>query len=565
MQTNGIQRAPAEQQAAHYAASGWLTGSRDAALAALQNQTTNFDLLIIGGGITGAGILREATRRGLKALLVERRDFAWGTSSRSSKMVHGGLRYLGSGQYHLTRDSVTERQRLLQEAPGLVDPLHFMMPHYRHAFPGAGLFGILLTIYDWIAGKRNHDYYPQLKSLRWVPGLRTAQLTGATRFADAVTDDARLVQRLLHESVRAGGLAINYLAAGELLREQGRVVGATLQDQQRDQLFNVRARVVINATGAWTDQLRQQLGAARAIRPLRGSHLVFPYWRLPVACSVSLFHPQDRRPVFVFPWEGVTVVGTTDLDHQASLGEEASISQQEADYLLQVANQAFPGAALTAKDVQCSWSGVRPVVSSNGPEGKLDPSKEKREHVIWDDAGLISVAGGKLTTFRLIALDVLKSAAAYLPELALPQGGATQAEAAIFSSLQNACQPARLSGQQWRRLRGHYGDDASAILEVLADTSAVGATDTLWAEVAWCARHEAIVHLDDLLLRRTRLGLLLPNGGLGDMATLQALCQDALGWSDSQWQAEVARYQQLWKTHYALPVSPTGPMDEVSA
>lgn len=521
---------------------GWWAGSREQALATLaQGGEEPWDLIVIGGGITGAGILREAARRGLRCLLVERQDFAWGTSSRSSKMVHGGLRYLGSGQLGLTRDSVRERQRLLDEAPGLVDVLHFFMPHYKGQFPGPRLFGMVLSVYDRLAGQRNHEFYRPADTAQWMPGLRQDGLLGGTRFADAVTDDARLVMRVLDEARGDGALAFNYLAATALRTTEGRVSGVRLVDQLTLHSYEVRARVVVSATGAWTDQLRAELGAEAAIRPLRGSHLVFPFWRLPVACTLSFFHPRDRRPVFIFPWEGTTVVGTTDLDHAEDLNREAAITEQEVGYLLEAVAYALPGSALTRADIQCTWAGVRPVVGGSAS----DPSKEKREHAIWDDQGLISVAGGKLTTFRLIALDVLKVAATYLPQ------AAAEGSPQVFRPVEMPPRPALVSAAQWRRLCGHYGTRVREMLDL--PLQSVTGSDTLWAELAWAASHESVQHLDDLLLRRTRLGLLLPEGAQDLQTRLRALVQTRLGWTDAHWDAEWARYVRLWQRHYSVP------------
>ncbi len=263
----------------------------------------DWDLIVVGGGITGAGILREAARRGWRCLLVEQRDFAWGTSSRSSKMVHGGLRYIAKGQFGLTRDSVRERQRLLGEAPGLVDPLSFIMPHYQGGFPGPRVFGTLLSLYDALAGRRNHLFH-RLEELRYLaPGLKEDRLLGGTRFQDAVTDDARLVMRVLGEARAEGGEALNGLKVIELDRRDGRVQGLVAEDRESGERFTFRSRAVALATGAWADALRQKHGSEH-IRPLRGSHLLLPAWRLPVTHAFSFMHGQDKRPVFVFPWEG---------------------------------------------------------------------------------------------------------------------------------------------------------------------------------------------------------------------------------------------------------------------
>ncbi|MDP2243688.1 glycerol-3-phosphate dehydrogenase/oxidase [Pseudomonas sp.] len=521
----------------------WNAAWREGALAELAAR--DWDLIVIGGGISGAGILREAARRGWTCLLLEQRDFAWGTSSRSSKMVHGGLRYIAKGQFKLTRDSVRERQRLLQEAPGLVDPLSFVMAHYQGQFPGPKVFGGLLALYDALAGKRNHLYYP-LQALRYLaPGLKQDGLLGGTRFFDAVTDDARLVMRVLGEARGDGGEALNGVKVIELLRDNGRVVGLLGEDSESGRRFSFRSRVVVQATGAWADKLRAT--ASEHVRPLRGSHLLLPAWRLPVAHAFSFMHGADRRPVFVFPWEGATVVGTTDLDHSEPLDQEARISSAEADYLLAACAQQFPAAAITARDVLSTWAGVRPVVS-DGSVGRK-PSDETREHALWLEPGCVTLAGGKLTTFRLLALEVLRACAGMLDRALDDQAAAT------FPACPPAAMPS-LSPAQQRRLAGRYGRELPRLLALLDEVGSkrVAGSDTLWVELAWAAQNELVLHLDDLLLRRTRLGLLLAEGAKAELPQIRALCQARLGWSDQRWASEERDYLELWRRCYSLQV-----------
>ena len=522
----------------------WNATWRAQALPALA--ATEWDLLVIGGGICGAGILREAARRGWRCLLLEQHDFAWGTSSRSSKMVHGGLRYVTQGQFAVTRASVHERQRLLREAPGLVEPLSFIFPHYRGRFPGRRAFAALLAVYDALAGRRGHAYYPASALRYLVPGLPTAGLLGGTQFLDAVTDDARLVLRVLGEARADGAEALNGMHVTELLRTDGRVTGVLAEDTESGQRCLFRSRAVAQATGAWAEQMPHQEHAEH-IRPLRGSHLLLPAWRLPVAHAVSFMHAVDRRLVFVFPWEGATVVGTTDLDHHEPLAQEAHISNQEVDYLLAAIAQVFPAARVRAGDVLSTWAGVRPVVSARGSH-RL-PSAESREHALWMEPGCVTLAGGKLTTFRPLALEVLHACAGFVGKPMDEQ------QAPVFTA-DAPLQPSRcLSAAQRRRLRGRHGRAVAQLLQVMqvVGSDCVGATRTLWAEVAWAAENELVLHLDDLLLRRTRLGLLLAGGGRAELPRVRMLCQPRLGWSDERWQREAHAYLALWQRCYSLP------------
>jgi glycerol-3-phosphate dehydrogenase len=517
------------------------SAQRAAALAQLPAHT--WDLVVIGGGISGAGVAQQAARRGWSVLLVEQRDFAWGTSSRSSKLVHGGLRYLKEGDLKTTLHSVRERQRLLREAPGLIEPQSFLFADCPGRKPGRWLMQAGLTVYDLMAGQRSHFYADLATTQALAPGLAPPGLRGALVFQDAKTDDARLVWRVLLEAQRDGAVLLNYAAAHSLQTAQGRVTGLVVQDVATREQVTVQARAVVNATGAWADRLRAGVGAAPLLRPLRGSHLVLPFWRLPVAQSISFMHPKDGRPVFFYPWEGATLVGTTDLDHKADLDAEASITPAEVAYLLDAVNDQFPAAQITANDISACYAGVRPVID----DGQQDASKATRDHVVRDESGLITLAGGKLTTFRLMAQDALA--------LAAPHTGKAFAkdDAALFS-------PAPALNARWspavrQRLAARYGTYAAEWSQEASDDDlhTIPGTHTLWLELAIAARFEAVQHLDDLLLRRTRLGILLPRGGLDHLPRIRQLCAPHLAWDEARWEREVERYCALIAAHYQPP------------
>jgi glycerol-3-phosphate dehydrogenase len=516
-----------------------------------QGKQCEWDVIIIGGGITGAGVLREAVRMGYRALLVEQKDFSWGTSSRSSKMIHGGLRYLGTGDFKLTRDSLTERERLVVEVPGLVDPTEFFFGIRKGVFPGRWLFTILLWIYDRIAGIKSAGYCNAEQSRQRFPGLGGNDLKGACYYTDGITDDSRLVMRILQESIEHGASALNYVKVENLVIENDEVRGVTLQDQVSETddsgTISLRSPVVINATGAWADKLRNHVNSEVRVRPLRGSHLVIPRDRLPVDAVYSFFHPADKRSVFVFPWEGATAIGTTDLDHAGDLDEEACITAEEVDYLLAGVDSQFPAAGISRNDVISTWSGVRPVI---GSERSKDPSKERRDHAVWSDKGLVTVSGGKLTTFRLIALDALAAAKSRLPE---PQNAGDDR---IFVDPRLDPEQVVPGDAPWgRRLLGRYGSAAQALLEAAPahEHQRIAATDFCLAECRWAIGQEATVHLDDLMLRRTRLGLLLPAGGEQLFADLEPLFRDIARWGANRWESEVARYRDILKRYYSLP------------
>ncbi len=539
---------------------GWRPNTRREVLDQLAN--TDWDIAVVGGGITGAGIVREAARAGMKVLLVERHDFAFGTSSRSSKFVHGGLRYLQHGKLGLVRDSVREREELLQHGAGLVLPQEFLVADYEYQRLSRRLFKWALRAYDWLAGERSSGYLEPAQLLSRIPSLNRIGLRGGFLYKDAQTDDARLVLRVLREATAVGACILNYVAATGLVRDDdGRVTGVSLRDVPSGETYQARARLVINATGAWADELREALGKEPRMRPLRGSHLVFDADRLPIHQPLALFHPEDRRPVAIYPWEGATVVGTTDLDHDSPLTQEPAISGDETSYLLKLLDLVFPRLRLSVGDIISTFSGVRPIVGS----GRKDPSKESRDHVVWHEHGLLTVTGGKLTTFRLIALDALGKARDVVPELAVGEAeDAPGHELGVLAQvspddLEQALSTAGcdLKPEARARLLGRYGLDAAAVVACAKspkrELTTIPGTHTLWVELRWAARQESVVHLDDLLLRRTRIGLLLRGGGLGVMSQIRSLVQHELGWSDAEFDQQVNRYRDLWNRSYRVP------------
>jgi glycerol-3-phosphate dehydrogenase len=516
----------------------------------LKNLKNHWDIVVIGGGITGAGILREASRMGYSVLLVEQKDFAWGTSSRSSKLVHGGLRYLKEGKILLTRDSVLERERLVNEAKGLVDALTFLMPVYKNQSAGKWTLAAGLSLYSLLANKRQHKYFSYKKFSKLAPILNQQGLTGGFRFLDAQVDDARLVLRLIQDTFQSSpsSLALNYTKVTRVRRNShGRAVGVIVEDTETNETKSFSATAVINATGSWAERLHPSPTPNMHLRPLRGSHLIFPAEKFPLTEAISIFHPKDNRPIFAIPWEGATLFGTTDIDHQNNISKEPSITKEETDYLIDAAQTCFPSLKLTADDCLASFAGIRPVLS----KGNLDPSQESREHVVWVDNGLITVTGGKMTTFRLLALDTLKSAKAFLPEKKK-----VPAHLPIFENPKSRfVQEHGLDSQTWQRLYGRYGEKANLIVENAEekDLQQIPGTHTLWAELPYVAKQEQVRHLSDLLLRRVRIGILTSEGGKEFLPRIKQLCQKTLKWDDEQWDKEVVLYQEQWKQSYSVP------------
>jgi len=340
------------------------------------------------------------------------------------------------------------------------------------------------------------------------------------------------VLRLIFEALESGAQALNYVRVAEVLKSGGRVHGVALRDMRSGATRDIEAGLVINAAGVWSCGLPGDPGGAPTLRPLRGSHLIFPLARLPVRQAVSWLHVRDRRPIFVYPWEGVALFGTTDLDHGDADPARPQMTPDEAQYLMDGLNHQFPDLGLSLGDAISAYSGVRPIVAS----GKDDPSAESRESASWSSPGWIGITGGKLTTFRVTARQVLSLAAKQLPMLA------PHPEVRVRSAI---------SG----RLQARHGADCLAWLARSAwagDRDAVPATPYVWGELRWAARQEAVMHLDDLLLRRTRIGLLLPQGGAALLDRVGAICREELNWDEARWAQERSRYIELWRRRHAI-------------
>lgn len=509
----------------------------------------NWDLIVIGGGITGAGITREAVRQNLKVLLIEQQDFASGTSSRSTKMVHGGIRYLKEGDIRLTYQSVRERQNLIRELPGLVEDKIYILPFYKGGLAKQIVTHMGLIFYDLLAFRWRKHKFSKQETKQLAPDILKTGLKGGFNVSDAIADDARLVMRVLWEATNEGAIAINYCRADELLKENNMVCGVKLTDVETGNSFDIKSKLVVNATGAWADRLRRYVKKINKqnIRPLRGSHLIFSKEQLPLVENVFIIHPDDNRPLIVMSWEGSVLVGTTDIDHKGDLGTTPGISQEEVKYLLDAIHCFFPDIHLEEKDIVSTMAGIRPVIDT----GKENPSEESRDHVIWQEDGLLSVTGGKLTTFRLIALDALQKAQetiGVMPNL--------KKKYSIFTPLKyKLVLSEQISVEKQLRLQGYYGNNAHIMVENAQpeELETIPGTNTLWVELKWAAQEEAVVHLDDLLLRRTRIGNLVENGAKNFLPRIRSLCQSKLGWDDEKWDKEEQDYLDLWEKYYSVP------------
>jgi glycerol-3-phosphate dehydrogenase len=521
---------------------------------------TPVDVLIIGGGITGAGIARDAAMRGFRTALVDKSDFGAGTSSHSSRLIHGGIRYLEQRAFHLVFEASRERRVLLKIAPHLVRPLAFLFPIYRGGRIPAWKLRAGMWLYDLLSVFRNvhrHRWLRAKKVRRVEPGLRDRGLVGAALYYDAQTDDARLVIATMRSAIRAGALAANYVETTALLKPDGRVRGAVVRDVLTGQTASIRANVVVNATGPWSDHLRQldDPHAAPILRLTKGAHVSVPRRRLGNEHAVTLLSQIDGRVMFVLPWGDLSYIGTTDTDADAS-PDEVRATAADVTYLLRSANAAFPDAHLAANDVVSAWAGLRPLLR----EDHANPSQVSREHrVLESPHGLISIAGGKLTTYRVMARDVVDRVAARLRELdgrRLPPRAPTDrqplpgGEAAELEVLVEAARARGASEATARHLVAQYGSDSAAVLNLVDRDRPLGepiipGRPEIWAEITYAVEREMAVRVQDVLIRRLHLYYELPDQARSVVARVAARMKPLLGWDDVREAEELRDYFQI--------------------
>jgi len=518
------------------------------------------DVLVIGGGITGAGIARDAALRGFRTAVVDKGDFANGTSSHSSRLIHGGLRYLEQYEFHLVREASRERRVLLNVAPHLVHPLAFVLPSYRGARVPAWRLRAGLWLYDLLAGFRNvrlHRWLGRKGTLRLEPGLRDTDLQGAALYFDAQTDDARLTLATMRAAAQAGALVASHADVTALLKPDGRIRGAAVRDVLSGQEYGVRALVVVNATGPWADQLRrlEAPDAEPLLRLTKGAHVAVPRQRLGHVRAMTLTSPLDGRVMFVLPWGDLSYIGTTDTDEDTS-PDDVRATGEDAIYLLRSANWFFPTARLSPRDVVATWAGLRPLLRA----GALDvaPSATSREHrVVEGPGGLLTIAGGKLTTYRLMARDVVDRVAARLhaldgrprapraptDRLPLPGGETADLEGLVKAATQRGARESTA-----RYLVGAYGSEAAAVLNLVERDRALGqpivaGRPEVWAEVTHAVEREMALRLSDVLIRRLHLFYATRDQGVSAAGAVADRMAAALGWDATRRDAELSDYR----------------------
>ena len=538
--------------------------SRSQALAALS--ADEFDLVVVGGGITGAGVALDAAARGYSVALVERADYASGTSSRSSKLVHGGLRYLQHFDLGLVREALLERQLMVALAPHLVRPLPLVVPAFNGARPDR-LMGVGLNLYDVMSVDRERLRGRRGESESWsperhrvisgeavlelLPALAQREPSSGYLFYDCQTDDARLVLTVLGEAERFGAVCANRLDATALLEGDGRAHGVQVCDRESGEHFEIRAANVVNATGVWADELRPHELHDEAelprIRPSRGTHITLRQEDLPLVGG-AIVPAGGGRTIFALPWLGRTLVGTTDNDYEGSL-EHIEPSRQDIDYLLAAVNEFF-ATELSFADIAGAYAGVRPLISTGDTKKSVDISR--KAELYETSSGMITITGGKLTTWRRmakLAVDRMvereaRDAPCRTTEIPLGQAIAVDE----LPSVQGVSETARAALASRYGYGAHEALALAAEREELAQPIVPGLPD-LMAEVVLAARREQALSVSDVLLRRTRLGLLAARELVGEgpervpaVERVAALLGQELDWSAERVALETARF-----------------------
>lgn len=510
-----------------------------------------FDVVVIGGGVTGSGIALDAATRGLSVALLERRDLAAGTSSRSSKLIHGGLRYLEQMNFGLVREALQERSLLIDRlAPHLVRPVSFLYPlsHpvWERAYVGAGL-----QLYDRMGGASvlpGHQHLTRRGALQLAPSLRRDALVGAVRYWDAQVDDARHTMALARTAVLYGAAIATSARVTDFLREGERVVGVRVRDLEAGADINVRARQVVNATGVWTDDIQKLIGRGRIrVRASKGIHLVVPRDR--IHADTGLILRTQTSVLFVVPWGRHWMIGTTDTDWDLDKSHPAA-SATDIQYLLDQVNRVLR-TPLTHEDVEGVYAGLRPLLYGESEA----TSTLSREHAVAQTvAGLITVAGGKYTTYRVMAADAVDAVARNLDRRVpdsvtdtIPVIGATGYHA-LWNQRRQLAKETGLHVARIEHLLNRHGTRATELLDLLADRPELAralpsADDYLEVEAVYAASHEGALHLDDVLARRTRASIESWDRGVSAASVVAGRMAEVLGWDDDTIEREVAHYR----------------------
>lgn len=551
-------------------------GTRESNLERLRRE--RFDLLVVGGGITGAGVAWDAASRGLRVAVVEKQDIASGTSSRSTKLLHGGLRYLQQADVVLVREALHERGVIGRLAPHLVELTPFLFPIYggwrERTKLAAGL-----SLYDVLAvgsGAPRHRWLGPDATCKMAPGLAEAGLDGAFVYRDAQTDDARMVVEVLAGAVKHGAAVANRVAMREVVRRNGAVVGAGVEDLATGDTFQIEASVVVVAAGVWLEDIVTPRPGHPRVLPAKGVHLFVPMDGFPPDAAVYTSTTRDGRLFFIVPWLGVAMIGTTDSPYAGDLAAPVTLPQ-EMDYLLEAANRAFPKVCLGRDDVLATQAGLRPLVSMAASDGRPTRTLSREERVWEPEPGVVAIAGGKLTTFRHMGQRVVDLVARRLTgprrvghavTATDPLGGFSRPMGASEFQAWRDGALAGLGGAA-RAFRSaaitRYGARFSVLEEMVAHDSSLAAplfpadptVASTRAEALYAIRHEQAGSVGDVLARRLRVALLTRDQGRSAVGDVASLLAQELGWTSARREAAVAEYDRE-VAQYAVPGQASG-------
>ena len=529
--------------------------------ALLQLREDKFDLVIVGGGITGSGIALDAASRGLKVALIEKADLASGTSSRSSKLIHGGLRYLEQFHFSLVREALSERKLMLTDtAPHLVRPLPFLFPLEKNQYRFKSLEKLVavigLTLYDLLSGTKSklpkHHYLTKKQVSEHSPSIQTALIHGGIRFFDAQVDDARHTLTVARTAASYGAVIATGVECVQLMKDDDCVIGTIVKDLSSGEEFQVSAEVVIMASGIWNSQLSKKFGIdiSYELHPSKGVHLVLD--KSSIRSDSGIILKTEKSVLFIIPWESNWIVGTTDTPYQGDLDNPVT-EMSEIDFILEQANRVL-NPKISKKDILTTFSGIRPLVSnSTNPE----TTKISREHKVdHPNIGLVSISGGKYTTYRIMACDAVNEAQKDLPEHLknlscetdkIPLLGASNL-AFFEDKVLELSRDSGLSNTTITHLLKRYGSLITEILDIVERRPQLGSRITeqaeyIKAEAIYAITHEGARSIQDILLRRTRLAMELPDFGSAISPMIANMIAPRLNWSPEQTQREVALYQ----------------------
>ena len=519
------------------------------------------DIVVVGGGITGAGIARDAAMRGLVVALVEKEDFASGTSSKSARLVHGGLRYLEQFQFGLIRSASSERHKLRELAPRLVRPIAFTFPVYRTSKSSLLKVRVGMRVYDLIAPSRNvkrHKIVDARQTAELEPALARQELVGAAYYHyDCLADDARLTLATIQSAHQHGALITSHAEVCGLLKEDGLVSGVEAVDRVTGERFTVRARVTVNATGVWADQIRRMDDAAaeEMIRVNRGSHLVLPRKKLKIRGAVAFTSADGRRAMYAVPWAHTCIVGTTDIDHPGDL-DQVYAMPAEAESMLEAVNHAFPDARLTQRDIISTFAGLRPLVGS----GEIAAYQASRDHqIVESDAGLVTISGGKLTTYRRMAEDLVDLVSKKLEDESgvmirescktdqVPLAErAFEADSVVDGLIERYPQ---LERQVLDHVALAYGPASADVLAIVEDDPEMGARVVpglpyIRAEVPYAIQNEMAITLSDWMIRRAHIMHEDKEQGLGCASEVATMMAPYLEWDSVEVERQVQEYRE---------------------